>query len=77
MKQHFKHKLVGINLGKNVDTVDATEDYVQGVRSLGSLADYIVINVSSPNTPGLRDMQGREQLAQLLDKVHVCRSDNI
>lgn len=68
-KPQFKHKFVGVNLGKNFDTADAVEDYVQGIRCLGYFADYIVINVSSPNTPGLRDMQGKKQLAKLLDKV--------
>ena len=60
---------LGVNLGKNKDSMDAAEDYVQGVRRLGKFADYLVVNVSSPNTPGLRDMQGRQQLAELLDKV--------
>jgi len=60
---------LGVNLGKNKDSVDAAGDYVQGIRQLGEFADYIVVNVSSPNTPGLRDMQGRQQLAELLDKV--------
>ncbi len=62
-------KLLGVNLGKNKLSTDAVRDYTRGVRVLGEWADYIVINVSSPNTPGLREMQGREQLATLLDKV--------
>lgn len=62
-------KLVGVNLGKNAHSVDAVADYVRGVGSLGPCADYIVVNVSSPNTPGLRDMQGRKQLEHLLDQV--------
>lgn len=61
--------VVGVNLGKNRDSADAAEDYVAGVRELGPVADYIVINVSSPNTPGLRALQGRQQLQQLVDKV--------
>ena len=61
--------MVGVNLGKNKLSEDASADYVRGVRELGPHADYIVVNVSSPNTPGLRDMQGRQQLEQLLDKV--------
>lgn len=65
----FLKKVVGVNLGKNKVSLDATKDYVEGVRELGQFADYIVINVSSPNTPGLRDMQGREQLEELLNKV--------
>ncbi|KAK1890701.1 Dihydroorotate dehydrogenase (quinone) mitochondrial [Dissostichus eleginoides] len=44
-------------------------DYLEGVRVLGPLADYLVVNVSSPNTPGLRDLQGKEELHQLLQTV--------
>ena len=61
--------ILGVNLGKNKTTEDAIDDYVRGVRKFGDVADYLVINVSSPNTPGLRAMQGRRQLQQLVDKV--------
>ena len=44
-------------------------DYVNGVQCFSGLGDYLVVNVSSPNTPGLRSLQGREQLANLIDKV--------
>ncbi|KTG42032.1 hypothetical protein cypCar_00021757 [Cyprinus carpio] len=64
-----KGKPLGINLGKNKLSTDAVSDYVEGVRTLGPLADYLVVNVSSPNTPGLRDLQGKEELRHLLDKV--------
>ena len=67
LKVNDKH--LGVNLGKNKDSSDAAADYIEGIRTLGEHADYIVINVSSPNTPGLRDMQGKQQLAELLDKV--------
>uniref|UniRef100_A0A7N6C0N0 Dihydroorotate dehydrogenase (quinone), mitochondrial n=1 Tax=Anabas testudineus TaxID=64144 RepID=A0A7N6C0N0_ANATE len=60
---------LGINLGKNKLSQDAGADYLQGVRVLGPLADYLVVNVSSPNTPGLRDLQGKSELRQLLHKV--------
>ncbi|KAJ8247313.1 hypothetical protein GJAV_G00244870 [Gymnothorax javanicus] len=60
---------LGINLGKNKLTQDAASDFTQGVRGLGPLADYLVVNVSSPNTPGLRDLQGKEELRHLLDRV--------
>lgn len=60
---------IGINLGKNKETEDAASDYVAGVAALGPYADYLVINVSSPNTPGLRALQGREPLAALLRAV--------
>ncbi|KAA0723909.1 Dihydroorotate dehydrogenase (quinone), mitochondrial [Triplophysa tibetana] len=62
-------KPLGINLGKNKISTDAVSDYVEGVRTMGPLADYLVVNVSSPNTPGLRNLQGKEQLRHLLDKV--------
>ncbi|XP_055504962.1 dihydroorotate dehydrogenase (quinone), mitochondrial [Leucoraja erinacea] len=61
--------LLGINLGKNKLSSDAAADYVEGVRGFGSLADYLVVNVSSPNTPGLRALQGKEKLRSLLTKV--------
>ncbi|XP_068173168.1 dihydroorotate dehydrogenase (quinone), mitochondrial isoform X2 [Antennarius striatus] len=60
---------LGINLGKNKLSQDAGADYLEGVRALGSLADYLVVNVSSPNTPGLRNLQGKAELQQLLQRV--------
>lgn len=60
---------LGVNLGKNKSSTDAAADYVAGVRTLGPLADYLVVNVSSPNTPGLRDLQGKAELRDLLSKV--------
>ena len=44
-------------------------DYVKGVKCFSGLGDYLVINVSSPNTPGLRSLQGRQELEKLIDKV--------
>lgn len=66
--------LVGANLGKNKDTADAADDYVIGVRRLAPLADYLVVNVSSPNTPGLRALQGRDPLRDLLGRVLDARA---
>ena len=60
---------LGINLGKNKTTEDAAADYCIGVAKLAPFADYLVINVSSPNTPGLRALQGRKQLASLVSRV--------
>ncbi|XP_074769615.1 dihydroorotate dehydrogenase (quinone), mitochondrial isoform X4 [Athene noctua] len=60
---------LGVNLGKNKSSTNAAADYVAGVRTLGPLADYLVVNVSSPNTPGLRDLQGKAELRDLLTKV--------
>lgn len=63
-----KGKLLGINLGKN-KTGDEVEDYVKGVSRLGPFADVLVVNVSSPNTPGLRDLQNESKLTNLLTTV--------
>lgn len=65
---------LGVNLGKNKSSTDAAADYVAGVRTLGPLADYVVVNVSSPNTPGLRDLQGKAELRDLLSKVDASPS---
>jgi dihydroorotate dehydrogenase len=64
---------VGVNLGKNKDTPleRAVDDYVAGVEKLGALADYVVVNASSPNTPGLRQLQQSEPLRALLSTVHA------
>ncbi|DAZ96480.1 TPA: LOW QUALITY PROTEIN: hypothetical protein N0F65_008347 [Lagenidium giganteum] len=68
-----RHGVVGVNLGKNKTTEDAAADYVLGVQALGKYADYLVVNVSSPNTPGLRSLQGKKQLEDLLKRVLVAR----
>ncbi|MCO5599598.1 hypothetical protein L7F22_053704 [Adiantum nelumboides] len=67
--------LLGVNIGKNKNTEDAASDYVQGVHTLSQYADYLVINVSSPNTPGLRKLQGRKQLKDLVKKVLAARDE--
>ena len=61
---------VGVNVGANKDSDDRAADYVVGCKALLPYADYLVCNVSSPNTPGLRNLQGRTQLADLLKRVH-------
>ncbi|HMD64460.1 MAG TPA: quinone-dependent dihydroorotate dehydrogenase [Stellaceae bacterium] len=58
--------IVGVNLGKNRDSRDAAADYAEGIHRAAKVADYLVINVSSPNTPGLRDLQRRASLQALL-----------
>ena len=60
---------VGVNIGANKDSEDRTADYVTCASALAPHADYLVCNVSSPNTPGLRNLQGREQLGDLLKRV--------
>ena len=65
--------IVGVNVGKNRDSTDAVADYVEGIRRAAPVADYLVVNVSSPNTPGLRDLQTRAVLAELLLAVLTAR----
>lgn len=64
---------IGANLGANKDTEDKAADYVAGLRRLAGLADYFTVNISSPNTPGLRALQGREALDDLLGRIHEAR----
>lgn len=65
--------IVGANLGKNRDAADALADYEEGVKRLSGLVDYLVINISSPNTPGLRDLQRRSEANRLIDAVAKAR----
>lgn len=64
--------LLGVNLGKNKTSPSAEDDYAAGVRAIGQFADYVVVNVSSPNTPGLRALQERQQLRSLLLAVRAA-----
>ena len=67
--------ILGINLGKNKDTPneEAVYDYVSLVDNFARHADYLTINISSPNTVGLRDLQGRAALENLLSHLHQQR----
>lgn len=64
--------VIGVNLGKNKETADAAADYVIGIEKLARFADYVVINVSSPNTPGLRALQDRGELEKLITRVRAA-----
>ncbi|NBN78822.1 quinone-dependent dihydroorotate dehydrogenase [Microvirga tunisiensis] len=65
--------VVGVNVGANKDATDRVADYVAGIRTFAHLASYFTVNVSSPNTPGLRDLQAREALDGLLAAVMAER----
>lgn len=65
--------IVGINIGANKDAADRIADYVTGVTCMAPLADYLTVNISSPNTPGLRALQDRAALDQLLGAVMTAR----
>lgn len=66
--------IVGINIGANKDSEDFVADYVQGVKTFAHLASYFTVNISSPNTPGLRNLQAGEALERLLGEVFEARS---
>lgn len=66
--------VVGANLGANKDTEDRAADYVSGLHRLAGLSDYFTVNISSPNTPGLRALQGRDALDDLLGRVAQART---
>ena len=65
--------IVGVNIGANKDSSDRIADYVSGIEAFQNVASYITINISSPNTPGLRNMQGREELLKLLSALNAKR----
>jgi dihydroorotate dehydrogenase len=69
-----KDAVVGANLGANKDADDKAVDYVTGLVRLRGLADYVTVNVSSPNTPGLRALQGRDALDDLLGRLAEARA---
>jgi dihydroorotate dehydrogenase len=69
----YSRGIVGGNIGKNKDQTDSVADYVAGAARLSPLVDYLTVNVSSPNTPGLRALQGREILTELLSAVQAAR----
>jgi dihydroorotate dehydrogenase len=65
--------IVGVNIGPNKDSTDRVADYVAGVTTFADVASYFTINVSSPNTPGLRDLQQRGALDELVARVIAAR----
>ncbi|GHF15769.1 dihydroorotate dehydrogenase (quinone) [Kordiimonas sediminis] len=65
--------IVGANVGANKDATDRTEDYVTGIMALYGLSDYFTVNISSPNTPGLRALQSRDSLNDLVTRVLAAR----
>jgi dihydroorotate dehydrogenase len=65
--------IVGVNIGVNKDSEDRIADYAAGVRAMLGVADYLTVNISSPNTPGLRDLQDKGALDALLAAVTEAR----
>jgi dihydroorotate dehydrogenase len=69
--------IVGVNIGANKDSDDRVQDYVVGLKRFASVASYITINISSPNTPGLRNLQGRAELEVLLGRLNEARKGSV
>jgi dihydroorotate dehydrogenase len=72
-RREFRHGIVGVNLGANKNSADRISDYVAGIRMFVQVASYFVINVSSPNTPDLRQLQEKHNLDELLARVLEVR----
>lgn len=68
--------IVGINIGANKDSADRIADYAHGIRSMAPFADYLTVNISSPNTPGLRQLQDEGALRALLSAVRDARGSD-
>lgn len=66
--------IVGLNIGMNKDQTEPANDYCALIESLGQLADYFTINISSPNTPGLRNLQQRDHLLALIERIQDQRA---
>ena len=66
--------IVGVNIGANKDSADRIADYVEGITRFSHLASYFTVNISSPNTPGLRALQSRAELDQLLARLNGARA---
>jgi dihydroorotate dehydrogenase len=69
------HGVIGVNVGANKDSADRIADYALGVRKMAPVARYLTINISSPNTPGLRGLQEEGELRELLAAVEEVRTD--
>lgn len=81
VKEHLrgrdKNGIMGVNVGANKDSADRTGDYVLGIETFYDDADYFMVNISSPNTPGLRDLQAPAALDELLSRVMAARQKRV
>lgn len=75
--QRDKAGFMGVNVGANKDAADRTADYVQGIETFYDDASYFMVNISSPNTPGLRDLQAPAALDELLGRVMAKRAEMV
>jgi dihydroorotate dehydrogenase len=77
LKKRERRGIVGVNIGANKDSVDRIADYVAGVKAISPVADYLTVNISSPNTPGLRNLQAGGELVELLEAVRDARQPDV
>ncbi len=73
LKRRRRRGIIGVNIGANKDSDDKASDYVRGLEAFWDVASYFTVNVSSPNTPGLRGLQEREPLEDLLGRLSEKR----
>ncbi|RVT92559.1 quinone-dependent dihydroorotate dehydrogenase [Sphingomonas crocodyli] len=76
LRRRDRPGIVGVNIGANKDATDRIADYANGVRVMSGVATYLTVNISSPNTPGLRALQDRAALDELLAAVREARGEN-
>jgi dihydroorotate dehydrogenase len=74
LRARKQNGVVGVNIGANKDSPDRMADYVAGLAVFAELASYFTINISSPNTPGLRGLQSADELPKLLDRLNGARA---
>jgi dihydroorotate dehydrogenase len=77
LKQRTPTGVVGVNIGANKDATDRVADYVRGLDTFYDVASYFTINISSPNTPGLRDLQDPAALTELLARLMTARAKHV
>jgi dihydroorotate dehydrogenase len=77
LQQRTRAGVVGVNIGANKDATDRVEDYVRGLDTFYDVASYFTINISSPNTPGLRDLQDPAALEALLGRLMTARAGHV
>ncbi|MFM2100450.1 MAG: hypothetical protein RLZZ366_1989 [Pseudomonadota bacterium] len=73
--RNFTGGVLGVNIGANKESADRIADYVAGVKMMSDVATYLTVNISSPNTPGLRALQDKGALIALLDAVNAARGE--
>jgi dihydroorotate dehydrogenase len=77
LKKRERRGIVGVNIGANKDSSDRIADYVAGVETMSPVANYLTVNISSPNTPGLRNLQAGGELIELLAAVRDARQPGL